>query len=268
MAAKQIVFITGANTGLGFEAIKALFKSPKPYRIFLGSRSLAKADEAIKALHREIPETESTVEAIQVDITDDDSINKAYETVAAKVDRIDALVNNAGAAFEPFFDKELLNARQIYNKSYDVNVSGTHVLTAQFVPLLLKSSSPRLVFLTSGLSTLSGAFTKLNPVAKVPIPTGWPKEGVVANLSYRASKAGLNLVMLGWHGILKGDGVKTFAISPGFLATNLGGDSEFLKKAGAGEPWLGGDLIKRVVEGERDADVGKVVQQNGGVQAW
>jgi hypothetical protein len=76
------------------------------------------------------------------------------------------------------------------------------------------------------------------------------------------------MLMLTWHWLLKENGVKTWAISPGFLATRLGGDQEKLKQLGAGEPWLGGDLIKRVIEGERDADVGKVVAQNGKVQEW
>lgn len=76
------------------------------------------------------------------------------------------------------------------------------------------------------------------------------------------------MLMLTWHWLLKENGVKTWAISPGFLATHLGGDQEKLKQLGAGEPWLGGDLIKRVIEGERDADVGKVVAQNGKVQEW
>lgn len=77
------------------------------------------------------------------------------------------------------------------------------------------------------------------------------------------------MVMVAWHGVLKGDGVRVWCVSPGFLATGLlGGRPDLLRKAGAGEPRVGGELLRKVVEGERDGDVGKVVTQNGEVQGW
>lgn len=161
------------------------------------------------------------------------------------------------------------NARAIFNQDYDVNVSGTHVTTINFIPLLLKSSNPRLIFLTSGLSTLNGHAQSFMPVWAPKPKAGWPKDdGIPSHLGYKASKAALNMVMLNWHWILKDDGVKTWAISPGFLATNLGGNKEVLEKAGAGHPSEGGDLLRRVVEGERDGDVGKVLRRDGEVQEW
>ena len=76
------------------------------------------------------------------------------------------------------------------------------------------------------------------------------------------------MMMLEWQRFLKDDGVKVFCISPGFLATNLGGmGAEVLRKRGAGHPSLGGALIKDVVEGRRDDDVAKVVNASG-VQPW
>lgn len=96
MTTKEIILITGANTGIGYETVKALFQSSKPYHVFLGSRSPAKADDAIARLNEEVPETKNSVEPVQIDITDDDSINKAFELVKGKFGRLDGLVNNAG----------------------------------------------------------------------------------------------------------------------------------------------------------------------------
>lgn len=76
------------------------------------------------------------------------------------------------------------------------------------------------------------------------------------------------MVMLEWQRFLKEDGVKVFCISPGFLATNLGGmGAEKLRQMGAGDPSLGGTLISDVVKGKRDEDAGKVVNA-AGVQTW
>lgn len=144
-------------------------------------------------------------------------------------------------------------------------------MTHVFAPLLLKSSDPRLLFITSGLSTLDGMSKSLMPsvanVGNAPVPAGWPKTGPPSAVSYRASKAALNMVMLSWHWLFEQDGVKVWAVSPGFLATGLGGNREALKARGAGDPSIGGNLIRRVIDGERDADVGKVISASG-IQPW
>ena len=68
--------------------------------------------------------------------------------------------------------------------------------------------------------------------------------------------------------MLKEDGVKVWAVSPGFLATSLGGGSpEAMEALGAVDAAIGGQLIKGVVEGVRDADVGRIVAKDN-VQSW
>ena len=53
--------------------------------------------------------------------------------------------------------------------------------------------------------------------------------------------------------------MKVWCISPGQLATGLGGSQEANKKLGAGDPAIGGDFVRTVIERARDADVGKVI---------
>ena len=67
--------------------------------------------------------------------------------------------------------------------------------------------------------------------------------------------------------MLQEDGVKVWCISPGFLATGLGGDTNASKSLGAGDPALAGQFIKSVIEGGRDNDVGLVINKDG-VQPW
>lgn len=268
---KRIVFITGANTGIGYETVRFLLESPKPYHVILGSRSAEKGEAAVTQLKKDFPSTSSSLELVQIDVTIDETITKAFQAVEEKHGLIDVLVNNAGAAFEVTQQNgpiDLASIRQSFNKAYDVNTSSAHVVTHVFAPLLLKSSDPRLLFVTSGLSNMHALETLgLSPhLPKSTTPAGWPKPATTP-AGYRSSKAALNMVMLNWHWLFKEDGVKVWCISPGFLATDLGGIKELLKKLGAGDPSRGGDLIKKVIEGERDADVGKVVSQDG-VQPW
>jgi NAD(P)-dependent dehydrogenase (short-subunit alcohol dehydrogenase family) len=170
-----------------------------------------------------------------------------------------------GASFDHLYKAGKLSEREMWNKSWDVNVSGQQVMTTTFVPLLLQSSDPRLLFITSGTSTLAGTENKALAVNQYPAK-GWPKTGFAVP-GYRSAKTGLNMLMREWHKTLYEDGVKVFAISPGWLATGLGGNTEMAKKMGAGDPEIAGPFIKTVIEGQRDADAGMVVNKDG-IQPW
>ncbi|KEF55169.1 alcohol dehydrogenase [Exophiala aquamarina CBS 119918] len=265
MASKSILFITGANTGIGLETVKALLQSPKAYTILLGGRNLDKANAAVRDVQSQFPDSSSTVTAVQVDIEDDNSISQAFDRISQEHQRLDVLINNAGAAFDGQVAEGKLTMREMWNKSWDLNTVGTHILTHTFIPLLLKSSDPRLLFITSGTSTLTDSGDTSVPINISP-PKGWPKQGF-SLAAYRSSKTGMNMMVRDWVRTLKADDVKIWAISPGFLATGLGGDQERNKKMGAGDPALGGSFIRDVVEGARDADTGLVVRR-GGVQPW
>lgn len=96
MDPREVILITGANTGLGFQIIRALCDSTNAYDILLAGRSLLKAQQAVNSATEEFPSSRSKLWPIQVDIEDDDSIQRAFDEVQTKFGRLDALVNNAG----------------------------------------------------------------------------------------------------------------------------------------------------------------------------
>lgn len=164
--------------------------------------------------------------------------------------------NLPGATFDIDYATGKVSLRECFNKSYNVNVSGTNVITHTFVPLLLQSSDPRIIFV-AGLSQISVASIKYFPTQ--PQPAGWPKKVDFETIGYRSSKTAMNMVMLDWNHKLKEDGVKVWAVGPGFLATNLGGIRDKILAMGGGHPSIGGKLIQEVAEGARDEDAGKIV---------
>jgi len=62
----------------------------------MGSRSLDKAESAIEKLQKECAGSKNTVEAIQVDLASDASIEAAFNKISTGAGHIDTLVNNAG----------------------------------------------------------------------------------------------------------------------------------------------------------------------------
>ncbi|XXH02197.1 hypothetical protein Hte_008565 [Hypoxylon texense] len=288
------------NTGLGLEIVKALYATDVPYEIIIGCRTVSKGEDAIATVQKETPSqssSPSSISVVQVDLSSDASLEAAVETIRSRHGRLDVLVNNAGAGFDQEARAGRMTLREAWNATWDTNVSGTHVLTTLAAPLLLQSQSQsqsqssssskdgdgegagagagaRILFVTSGTANLTDTESTANPMlARLngSPPAGWPKQldgaGVVFP-AYRSAKTGLNMVMREWHRVLKNDGVKVWCISPGALATGLGGiGADKMRQLGALHPSVGGQLIRDVVQGKRDADVGKVVRSNG-VQPW
>lgn len=233
---KSVTLVTGANTGIGYEIVKALYESPTSYEIILGGRTLSKVETAKNKLTSEFPSSPSTLSTLQVDISSDASIEAASTAIKTRHGRLDILINNAGAcSCQPFranlltpslgvgFDTQIatgaMTIRQAWNACWNTNTTGTYVLTHALAPLLIKSRDPRLVFLTSGTSTLTGT-EDLSSRLSIPPPGGWPKTNTFLPLSaYHSSKTGMNMMAREWERELRNDGVKVFLVNPGLLAT-------------------------------------------------
>ena len=189
-----------------------------------------------------------TVDAVQIDVTDDASVDAAADSVSRKYGRLDVLVNNAG-----IFSKNP-SARQAYREILAVNCVGAVSTTEAFLPLLRKSKAPRLVFVSSSTGSISYA---ADPTSKYYVAS--------AN-EYRSSKAALNMLIVQYAHKLQDEGFKVFGADPGLIATNMV-NAEQVRKRGAAEPEVGGERVATVVKGERDADGGRVCGEYG-VLPW
>jgi NAD(P)-dependent dehydrogenase (short-subunit alcohol dehydrogenase family) len=91
----------------------------------------------------------------------------------------------------------------------------------------------------------------------------------VLYVSYSVSKAALNMLTVKYTKILGEKGVKIFVVCPGLVRSYLRGHSEEEVSSGgrAGDPTVSGQLILDVIEGKRDADVGRLIHKDG-VYSW
>jgi NAD(P)-dependent dehydrogenase (short-subunit alcohol dehydrogenase family) len=159
--------------------------------------------------------------------------------------------------------------RQAFNETFNTNVTSTHLFTHKFLSLLIKSPSPRLIFISSSVGSLAWQKAQTYPT-DAPSPPGWPKEASYNITTYRTSKTAMNMMILEWKRVLYHDGVKVFAVNPGYLATGLNGTEnslEEMKGSGARDVSLGGEFVRKVVEGDRDDDEGKLIEE-GRVVDW
>lgn len=210
MANQHIALITGANQGVGFQIAKALVENG--YIVFVGSRNLQNGEKAAATLGE-------NAYAIQIDVTQQASIDSAAEVIKKQYSRLDLLVNNAGIshAGKPGRTlEEMMETGKALNTSiaemktvWDTNVFGVLAVTQTMLPLLRQAKAARIVNVSSGLGSLT-----YNATPGFPYRTHF---GVV----YAASKAALNAVTIALSIELEGEGIMVNATSPGFTATAL-----------------------------------------------
>lgn len=95
--------ITGANKGIGLETVKQLLQ--KGFYVYLGSRDKQRGLEAVEKLKAE---GLTNVEAIQIDVTDDNSVKNARTEIEKKVKCLDVLINNAGISGVKIDERECI----------------------------------------------------------------------------------------------------------------------------------------------------------------
>jgi NAD(P)-dependent dehydrogenase (short-subunit alcohol dehydrogenase family) len=242
-----------ANGGIGFELVRQLL-AKGTYHVLLGARSSQKGIAALNEL--EAHNLSGTVEFVPLDLQDDDTIAGVTESITRTHGKLDLLVNNAAIATLAGEDREQLRA------AFDTNATGPYLLTKAVAPLLQKSANPRIINVSSGVGSI---VRRLHPDS----PT-YKQQAV----SYRASKAALNMITACQYveyGLdfqapeTASGGVKVFAFCPGFTVSNL---SEMNKKEnGAKSTEESGKNLMDIIEGKRDADVGKFIHGDG-VYPW
>jgi NAD(P)-dependent dehydrogenase (short-subunit alcohol dehydrogenase family) len=140
----KTVFVTGANTGIGFEAARVL--AERGARVLLGCRSEDKARRAMDRIRRR--RASADVSWIPLDLTSLKSVESAAQAVKAEP-RLDVLVNNAGVMIPP---KTL--TEDGFELQFGVNHLGHFALTGHLLDLLAATPGARVVNVSSGAHRL------------------------------------------------------------------------------------------------------------------
>ncbi|MGZ5002972.1 MAG: SDR family NAD(P)-dependent oxidoreductase, partial [Chthoniobacterales bacterium] len=88
MTTKKIALVTGANKGIGLETVRQL--AGKEMTVLLGARDMKKGEEAAEKLRKE----KLDVRALEIDVSNSESIRKAAQEVEREFGRLDILINN------------------------------------------------------------------------------------------------------------------------------------------------------------------------------
>lgn len=192
----RTIIITGANSGLGFQATEALTSAGA--RVLMVCRDADRAETARSGLARP-----DRAEVVRMDLADLDSVRSAADGLAGR--GADVLINNAGLMNIP-----LARTAQGHEMQFGVNVLGHVALTERLVPEL----RDRVVWLGSSMHHFGSIdLTDLD----------WTRRRYIPMAAYGASK--LACVMLAFEQQRRleaeGSSLRAMAAHPGYAATNL-----------------------------------------------
>jgi NAD(P)-dependent dehydrogenase (short-subunit alcohol dehydrogenase family) len=194
-----VALVTGANKGIGLAAARRL--AELGWSVLLGARVPERGKAAAGRL------AGLDVSVLRIDVTDDASVSAAAKQVEDSVGRLDVLVNNAGI-IGPLVGPMETGAAEML-ECFDTNVFGPVRVTRAFVPLLRRSTAPRIVMVSSGMGSLA--------VTTDPERL----ESTLVGLAYPSSKSALNMLTTMYAKALPGFRVN--AVDPGYTATDLNG---------------------------------------------
>jgi NAD(P)-dependent dehydrogenase (short-subunit alcohol dehydrogenase family) len=209
MQEKRVALVTGGNKGIGLEIAKALAKND--IVVLVGSRKLEDGESAAKSIGE-------NAHGIQLDVTDQASIDAATDRIRSEFGRLDILMNNAGISRAPKSGETFKEAMALNSLTaapladiravFETNVFGVIAVTQAMLPLLRESPAGRIVHTGS-----SGGSMTLN---SDPANAHRKMYG-----NYSVSKTAAQAVTLAFALALESTNIKVNAANPGFTSTSL-----------------------------------------------
>lgn len=235
------IVVTGAGRGLGLEFVKQLL--PRAECLIATARDPGSAQE-LQELARN---NAGILKIVQLDVSDEESIQRAVGGIGRLVSSLDLLINNAGiyigrpgtAAGSDRLGKLTMQGGV---ETLRTNAIGPMIFTQGLLPLLLALPQARIVSLTSGLGSITNT-------------SGVP-------MHYSVSKAALNMYMRGLAVQLRSSGIISVVINPGWVQTDMGGRGASIT---AKESVSG---ILQVTDGLTPEQSGSFLNYRGETEPW
>ena len=227
------VFITGTTRGIGLELTRQFLDTGS--KVFAGARNTeSDALQSLKAAHGD------QLQLLTLDVTDNAQIAKAAAVLAGQP--LSLLINNAGLYRSRSDDVESLSD-ETWLQEFHVNAVAPFMVTRALRGNLAAADNALVAMISSKMGSMAdntsgGAY------------------------SYRSSKAALNAVTVSLSSDLAEDGTRGVALHPGWVRTDMGGDSAPVEAPASASG------LKKVMLGIDDAQNGGFFDYSGASIPW
>jgi NAD(P)-dependent dehydrogenase (short-subunit alcohol dehydrogenase family) len=188
---RRVALVTGANRGIGREVVRQLISHC--FGTILSARDQERGRAAADELGAEF---------VELDVADDASVDRCFQTVDERYGRLDALINNAAIDYDTWqrgVDADLA----VVHQAFETNLFGAWRCCRRAIPLMQRNAWGRIV----NVSSEGGSLASMGG--------GTP--------AYSTSKATLNALTRVLASELRGTGILVNAVCPGWIATDMGG---------------------------------------------
>jgi len=211
------IIITGANSGIGFEAAKILAKHQA--HIIMAVRDLTRGTDAMNSIQEEYPT--ASIAIYELDLARLKSVDAFVKNIKSDYQKIDVLLNNAGVMAPPYSQTE-----EGLELQFGVNHIGHFSLTLQLLDMFVTAKDPRIV----NVASLAHKFGRIKVSSFYYRPSNHYKK----NVAYAQSKLANLLFTYALNRKLKALdlNIKVLAAHPGISSTNLGRHSKILSLRG------------------------------------
>ena len=186
----KTAFVTGGSRGIGSAIALALGKT---FHVIVGfANSEDKANDVVK----EIVAAGGSASAVQIDISDAESVDNAFTTIEKEYNSVDVLINNAGVTKDNILPRM---KEDEWLKVIQTNLTGSFYTSQRAIKLMIKNKWGRIVFISSVVG-LSGNQGQAN---------------------YAASKAGLIGLAKSISKEMGSRNITSNVVAPGYIETDL-----------------------------------------------
>jgi NAD(P)-dependent dehydrogenase (short-subunit alcohol dehydrogenase family) len=178
---RKVAIITGSSSGIGYETSIALARSG--IFTYATVRNLQKTTNLESIRDKEM----LPLKTLQLDVTDDASVNKAIQTIISESGRIDVLVNNAGYGLVGALED--LSMDEI-RRQFETNFFGVIRVMQSVLPLMRKQKFGIIVNISSG----AGRFGY--PSGSAYVSTKFALEGLSESIAYELDQFGIKVILI------------------------------------------------------------------------
>jgi NAD(P)-dependent dehydrogenase (short-subunit alcohol dehydrogenase family) len=178
----KIAIVTGSSSGIGLET--SLTLAENNFTTYATMRNLDKASNILEVAERKnLP-----INVVQLDVTDDTSVQQAIQFVGEKEGRIDLLVNNAGYAL--LGAAEDLSSEDI-QAQFNTNLFGVYRTIKEVIPIMRKQAGGGTIV---NIGSVNGFVA--SPCASAYVATKFALEGLTQSLRYELAPFGIKVTII------------------------------------------------------------------------
>jgi NAD(P)-dependent dehydrogenase (short-subunit alcohol dehydrogenase family) len=195
-----VAVVTGSSSGIGLATSLALARNG--YLTYATMRNLAKRDSVQSTAEKQ----HLSIRTVQLDVTDENSVKNAIQSILSESGRIDLLVNNAGYGLTGALEDIRIDEIRAL---YETNLFGVIRVTQAVLPTMRKQGSGRIINISSGAGRIG------YPGGSAYVSSKFALEGLSESMAYEIEQFG----------------IRTVLVEPGFVRTNFGENIVITKKA-------------------------------------